>query len=145
MYYGYNGMTKNKTGGQALIERAANQGRHNAQYHLGVIYMEQGKYKEAGEWLLKSCDSDNTGVRADARYQLAFLLKDGKGFAQDMTLACHNLLTSAKEGSKKAAAVINQPDNGFFDSGDQVFLDALAEVGYDMEQMLENILENSQG
>jgi TPR repeat protein len=135
-YYGYNGMVRDEKKGLAAIKYAANKGRHNAQYHLGMIYLEQQNYKDAGEWLLKACDSDNTRVRAEAHYQLALLLKEGKGFEKNVPTALHHLFLAAKEGNAKAVASFGQPKNGFFDDA---VLDELAEAGIDITRMLDDL------
>ncbi|GHU52506.1 hypothetical protein FACS1894132_02310 [Clostridia bacterium] len=142
-YYGYNGMTKDEQKGAEVIKRAALQGRHNAQYHLGKIYLERGSYKEAGEWLFKACSGDNVRTRAEAHYQLAFLLRDGKSFEEDIPTAVHHLLLSAKEGNKKAIAVLGQPENGFWDYDDHEIFEKLVSDESDITQILRDLRRNN--
>ena len=80
------------------VIRLANQGNAQAQYNIGVMYV-QGKgvrqdYQKAVEWYTKAANQGN----AHAQYNLGVMYDEGKGVRQDYQKAVEWFTKAANQG-----------------------------------------------
>ena len=85
-----------------LFPKAAEQGKAEAQYNLGLIYINgQGikqNYKKAKEWFTKAAEQD----LANAQYNLAVMYYNGNGGRSNLSLAKKWIGKACENGHKEA-------------------------------------------
>ncbi|MBQ9631188.1 MAG: SEL1-like repeat protein [Treponema sp.] len=95
---GVAGVSKNMKKSFKWYDTAAELGSVNAQYHCGMIMLNNGKIKEALYYFEKAGEKNHT----NALYYIGMLYENGQGVSKDEKKSMNAYLASAKKGNKDA-------------------------------------------
>ena len=102
MYQNGEGVQKDFNQAVKWFEKAADQGDVQAQYSLGMMYLNEKDYKRAPYWFKQASNQGN----AQAQYNLGMIYFNGEGVKKDYKRAAEWFSLSCNGGFKEACLML---------------------------------------
>lgn len=97
-YLNGSGVKEDSTEALRWFVKAAEQGSPHAEFQIGLIYEDEGNFREAAKWYLRAAEKGNT----DAQVMLGGLYVDGKGVAKSYSDAEKWFVKASRDGDESA-------------------------------------------